>query len=118
MPRESTPQLSNTHERDVNAATASAGSTPEAEVTPTVPQFPQGIHERLEILATRCVVQSDGIQPAANLAARMAPEDHKSLHLNRLDDNDVHRLINALGKATQGALEKKINLLRSKPECL
>ena len=39
MPRESNPQLSNAHENEVNAASASAGSTPEAEVTPTVFNF-------------------------------------------------------------------------------
>ena len=39
MPRESNPQLSNAHEQKVNAASASAGSTPEAELTPTVPNF-------------------------------------------------------------------------------
>ena len=39
MPRESNPQLSNAHEQEVSAASAPAGSTPEAEVTPTVPNF-------------------------------------------------------------------------------
>jgi hypothetical protein len=32
-------QLSNAHEQAVNAASAPAGSTPEAEVTPTVASF-------------------------------------------------------------------------------
>ena len=62
------------------------------------------------ILATQCVVRSDGIQSAANLAALMAPEDQKSMHLQRLEDSNVRRLwrlINALGKVRQGALEKK-----------
>ncbi len=35
----SNPQLSNASEQDVNAASASAGSTPEAQVTPTVFHF-------------------------------------------------------------------------------
>ena len=39
MSGESKPQLSNTHEQEANAASASAGSIPEAEVTPTVPNF-------------------------------------------------------------------------------
>ena len=62
------------------------------------------------ILATRCVVRSDGIQLAANRAALMAPEDQKSMHLQRLEDSSVRRLcrlINAFGKVRQGALEKK-----------
>ena len=40
----------------------------------------------------------------------MAPEDQKSMHLQRLEDSNVHRrwrLINALGKVRQGVLEKK-----------
>ena len=62
------------------------------------------------IFATQLVVQSDGIQSAANLAALMAPEDHKSMHIQRLEDSNVRRLwrlINALGKVRQGVLEKK-----------
>ena len=62
------------------------------------------------ILATRCVVRSDAIQSAANRAALMAPEDPKSMYLQRLEDSNLHRLwrlINALGKVRQGALEKK-----------
>jgi hypothetical protein len=39
MFRESTPQLSNAPEHQVDAGSASAGSTPEAEVTPSVPNF-------------------------------------------------------------------------------
>jgi hypothetical protein len=35
----SNPQLSNAHEPEMNAASAPAGSTPEAEVTPTVFHF-------------------------------------------------------------------------------
>ena len=42
MPRESNPQLSNAHEQEVSAASAPAGSTPEAEVTPTVANFRKG----------------------------------------------------------------------------
>ena len=49
MSAESNPQLSNAHEQEANAASAPAGSTPEAEVTPTVAQFPQGLHERLAV---------------------------------------------------------------------
>ena len=61
------------------------------------------------VLATQCVVRSDGIRSAANLAALMAPEDQKSMHLQRLEDSNVHRLwrlINAFGKVRQGGLEK------------
>ena len=67
-------------------------------------------HIAYAILATRCVVRSDGIQSAANRAALMAPEDPKSLHLERLENSNVRRLwrlINALGKVRQGGLEKK-----------
>ena len=39
MPRESNPQLSYAQEQEVSVTSASAGSTPEAEVTPTVPNF-------------------------------------------------------------------------------
>ena len=42
MSAESNPQLSNAHEQEANAASASAGSTPEAEVTPTVAHFRKG----------------------------------------------------------------------------
>ena len=62
------------------------------------------------ILATPCVVRSDGIQSAANRAALMAREDQKSMHLQRLEDSNVHRLLrlnNAFGKVRLGALEKK-----------
>ena len=70
----------------------------------------QTLQEPYAILATQCVVRSDGIQSAANRAALMAPEDPKSMHLQRLEDANLHRLwrlINALGKVRQGALEKK-----------
>ena len=66
--------------------------------------------EPYAILATQCVVRSDGIRTAANLAALMAPEDQKSMHLQRLEDSNLRRLwrlINAFGKVRQGALEKK-----------
>ena len=43
MPRGSKPQLSNAHEQELNAASVPAGSTPEAEVTPTVPNFRKGL---------------------------------------------------------------------------
>ncbi len=59
------------------------------------------------IFATQLVVQSDGIQSAANRAALMAPEDQKSMHLQRLEDYNGHRLVNAFGKVRTGALEKK-----------
>jgi len=39
---ESTPQLSNAHEQEANAASAQAGSTPEAEMTPAVANFRKG----------------------------------------------------------------------------
>jgi hypothetical protein len=144
----------------LNPASASAGSTPEAEVPPAVANFrqefskesrlevlmeiggkprqcqqmmeslledlqpPRGLESHLveqmgetfwryltsAILATQCVVRSDGIQSEVNLAALMAPEDPKSLHLQRLEDANLHRLwrlINVLGKVRQGPLEKK-----------
>ena len=52
MPRESTPQLSNAHEQDVSAASAPAGSTPEAELTPTVANFRKELMKgsQLEVL--------------------------------------------------------------------
>jgi hypothetical protein len=52
MPAESTPQLSNAHEQDVSAASAPAGSTPEAELTPTVANFRKGFMKdsQLEVL--------------------------------------------------------------------
>ena len=43
MPAGSNPQLSNAHEQELNAASVPAGSTPEAEVTPTVPNFRKGL---------------------------------------------------------------------------
>jgi len=74
------------------------------------------------VLATQCVVQSDGIQSAASLAALMASGDQKSMHLQRLQHSNVRRLwrlIVALGKARRGALKKKnIKEIRAKPECL
>ena len=64
--------------------------------------------KRYAILAMQFVVQSDGIRSAANLGVLMAPEDQKSMYLQRLEDsNGQWRLINALGKVRQGALEKK-----------
>jgi hypothetical protein len=39
MSAESKPELPNAHEREFNAASASAGSTPEAGVTPAVANF-------------------------------------------------------------------------------
>ncbi len=39
--------------------------------------------EPYAILAMQFVVRSDGIQSTANLAALMAPEDQKSMHLQR-----------------------------------
>ena len=44
------------------------------------------------------------------LAALMAPEDHQSAHLQRLEDSCLRRmwrLINAFGKVRQGILQKK-----------
>ena len=67
-------------------------------------------HIAYAILATQCVVWSDRIQSATNLAALTAPEDQKSMYLQRLEDSNFRwlwRLINALGKVRQGALEKK-----------
>ena len=65
--------------------------------------------EPYAILATPCVVWSDGIQSAANRAALMAREDQKSMHLNTLEDFKVRRmwrLINALGRVRQGVVEQ------------
>jgi hypothetical protein len=81
----------------------------------------QALQEPYAILATQCMIRSERVQGAVNLAALMAPEDPKSVHLQRLEDASLHRLwrlINALGKVRQGALEKRINLIRSKPECV
>ena len=52
MPAGSNPQLSNASEQDVNAASASAGSTPEAQVTPSVFHFRKELmkNSRLEVL--------------------------------------------------------------------
>jgi len=62
------------------------------------------------------------VRSPENLAALMAPQDHQSAHLQRLEDSCLRRmwrLINAFGKVRQGILEnKKIKLLRSKPECV
>ena len=66
--------------------------------------------EPYAILATPCAVRSDGIRSAAHRAARMAPEDQKSMHLQSLEGTIVlrlWRLINAFGKVGQRALEKK-----------
>ena len=81
----------------------------------------QALQEPYAILATQCMIRLERVQSAANLAALMAPEDPKSLHLQRLEDSNVHRLwrlINAFGKVRQGALEKKIKIIRAKPECV
>ncbi len=56
------------------------------------------------------MIRSERVQGAVNLAALMAPEDQKSMYLQRLEDSSFRRLwrlINALGKVRQGALEKK-----------
>jgi hypothetical protein len=68
------------------------------------------LQEPYAILATQCMVRSERVQGAVNLAALMAPEDNKSMYLQRLEDANFRRLwrlINALGKVRQGALEKK-----------
>jgi len=66
--------------------------------------------------------KSERVRSPENLAALMAPRDHQSAHLQALEDSCLRRmwrLINAFGKVRQGILEnKKINNLRSKPECL
>jgi hypothetical protein len=80
------------------------------------------LREPYAILASQCVGRSERVQSAANLAALMAPEDQKSVHLQRLEDANLRRLwrlINALGKVRQGALEKKdVKKIPSKPECV
>ena len=62
------------------------------------------------------------VRSTANLAALMAPGDRQSTYLQGLEDSYLRRmwrLINAFGKVRQGILEnKKIKLLRSKPECV
>ena len=60
MPRESNPQLSNAHENEANAASASAGSTPEAEVTPTVPNFRKGFMKDSKFYRILPALRSDG----------------------------------------------------------
>ena len=68
------------------------------------------LQEPYAILATQCMIRSERVQGAVNLAALMAPEDQKSMYLQRLEDSSFRRLwrlINALGKVRQGALEKK-----------
>ena len=66
--------------------------------------------------------RAERVQSAENLAALMAPEDDKSVHLQRLEDSNLRRLwrlINAFGKVRQGALEKKdVKNKRTKPECV
>jgi hypothetical protein len=50
------------------------------------------------------------VRSAENLAALMAPDDHQSAHLQRLEDSSLHRmwrLINAFGKVRQGILQIK-----------
>jgi hypothetical protein len=62
------------------------------------------------------------VRSAENLAALMAPEDRQSVHLQRSEDSSLRRmcrLINAFGKIREGILQnKKINKVRSKPECV
>jgi len=63
------------------------------------------------------------VRSAENLAALMAPEaDQQSAHLQSLGDSSLRRmwrLINAFGKIREGILQnKKINKVRSKPECV
>ncbi len=68
------------------------------------------LQEPYAIIATQCMIRLERVQSAVNLAALMAPEDPKSVHLQRLEDASLHRLwrlINALGKVRQGALERK-----------
>ena len=68
------------------------------------------LQEPYAILATQCMIRSERVQSAVNLAALTAPEDQKSMYLQRLEDSHFRRLwrlIVALGKVRQGALEKK-----------
>ena len=62
------------------------------------------------------------VQSSENLAALMAPDDHQSAHLQRLEDSCLRRmwrLINAFGKVRQGILQKKdVKKIRTKPECV
>ncbi|MDR3676029.1 MAG: hypothetical protein P4N24_11115 [Acidobacteriota bacterium] len=51
------------------------------------------------------------VRSTENLAALMAPNDHHSVHLQRLEDSSLRRmwrLINAFGKVRQGILQKKM----------
>jgi hypothetical protein len=66
--------------------------------------------------------KAERVRCAENLAALMAVSDQQPVHLQSLEDSSLRRmrrLINAFGKVRQGILEnKKINNLRSKPECV
>ena len=114
------PQLTpeNGNEHVVNVPRAAGASAPEAEVHPAVAEFRQRFltESRLGFLMAL------GEEPSQNLAALMAPQDHQSAHLQSLEDSCLRRmwrLINAFGKVRQGILEnKKINKVRSKPECI
>jgi hypothetical protein len=80
------------------------------------------LREPYAILAFQCACRSERVQSAENLAALMAPEDQKSVHLQRLEDSNLRRLwrlINAFGKVRQGVLEKKdVKNIRAKPVCI
>ena len=108
----------NGNEHVVNAPRAAGAATPEAEVHPAVAEFRQRFltESRLGFLMAL------GEEPSQNLAALMAPQDHQSAHLQRLEDSCLRRmwrLINAFGKVRQGILENKnIKIARSKPECV
>jgi predicted HAD superfamily Cof-like phosphohydrolase len=62
------------------------------------------------------------VRSPENLAALMAPQDHQSAHLQRMEDSYLRRmwrLINAFGKVRQGALQKKdVKKIRAKPVCV
>ena len=75
-----------------------------------------------EMAAWQFAHEAERARSAENLVALMAPEDRQSVNLQRSEDSCLRRmwrLINAFGKVRQGILEnKKINNLRSKPECI
>ena len=65
--------------------------------------------------------KAEKVRSTENLAALMAPDDHHSAYLQRLEDSGLRRmwrLINAFGKVRQGILQiKDVKKIRTKPQC-